>query len=207
MVARKNKTPTGILVGIILFCLIAGVLFLTLKVFSTVPIRVTPTSPEAAKSCQAKFTKMLIDETLAFNYQKTRDITFSQLEINSWLQEKLRNEQVTTIRGTLQKNRIIFSGLFRPFAGKSFARSFPFSLLRNFEKITITFRIYTRPTLRSDRVYFDLERVILGKLHIPPGLIPNFLNALDLNPFKKEVRTIKDVRITNGSLIVTVYAD
>jgi len=207
MITRKKKTPTGIIIGIILLCLIAGVLFLNLKIFSTVPIRVTPTSQEAAESCQAKFTKMLIDETLAFNYQKTRDITFSQIEINSWLQAKLRNDRVTTIRGNLQKNSIVFSGLFRPFAGKSFARSFPFSLFPNFDTISITFRIYTHPTLRSDRVYFDLERVILGKLHIPPSLIPNFLNALDLNPFKKEVRTIKDVRIAKGSLIVTVYAD
>lgn len=207
MSRRKKKTSTGMIIGVILFCLVAGVLFLTLKIFSTVPIRSISTSPEAAASCQAKFTKMLIDETLAFNYQQTRDITFSEIEINSWLQEKLLNKRVPTIRGNLQKDRIAFSGLYRPFAGKSFVHSFPFSLFRNFAEISITFRLYTRPALRSDRVYFDLERVILGKLHIPPGLMPNFLNALDLNPFKKEVRTIKQVNITDGALIVTVYAD
>jgi hypothetical protein len=32
-------------------------------------------------------------------------------------------------------------------------------------------------------------------------------NTLDLNPFEKKIRTIKEVRISDGSLLVTVYAD
>jgi hypothetical protein len=150
---------------------------------------------------------MLIDETLAFNYQKTKDITFSEKEINSWLKENVTKPSIPTIHGMLKKNKIFFTGLYRPFAGKSFVHSPPFSFFPGFEKIAISFRLYTVPTLRNDRIYFDLEKVILGELHVPPELMPNFFNALDLNPFKKEVRTIKEIRIEDGTLIVTVYAD
>ncbi|PJA76129.1 MAG: hypothetical protein CO150_03735 [Nitrospirae bacterium CG_4_9_14_3_um_filter_53_35] len=207
MPAKKKKSPLFIIFLLILLCIVSGILYISMKVFSPVKIAATDISTEAAESCQAKITKMLIDETLAFNFKKTKDISFTGMEINSWVQQKLENDRVFKVYVQLDKDRTIFSGLFNPFISKTLKGMEENFISKQLRNAKIAFRIVTKPAVRSNQIVFEPEEIFLGDLRIPPQFMPEILNDLDINPFEKQIRTIKEVHIIGGSLIVTVYAD
>ncbi|MEK6776393.1 MAG: hypothetical protein AABY87_05870 [bacterium] len=207
MIAKKKKSPLLIISLLILLCIVSGIFYISMKVFAPVKITVAEMSPEAAESCKAKITKMLIDETLAFNFKKTNDIPFTEMEINSWIHQKLENDRVFIVHVQLDKDRTIFSGLFNPFiskASRGVKENFISKPLRNAK---IAFRIVTKPSVLSNQIVFEPEEIFFGRLQIPPQFMPEILNDLDINPFEKQIRTIKEVHIIDGSLVVTVYAD
>lgn len=208
MVAKKKKSSTFIIASLLLVCLAAVIVYLAVEIFAAVKINDPETSHEAVESCRAKITKMLIDETLAFKYKNTKDIPFSELEINSWLKEKLDGKKrPVRVNVQLGKNRVTFSGHFNPFAKKRPESAGEESLFKPLQKTNIAFRIVTKPKIHSNRIFFEPITIVLGQLHVPPKLMPQLPNTLDLNPFEKKIRTLKEVRISDGSLLVTVYAD
>lgn len=204
MKTKKKRSPIFIISVLLLLCVTAGILFLAVNIFAHVEIKSVETSPEAAESCRAKITKMLIDETLAFNYQKTTDVPFSELEINSWLKEEPGHNRIIV---QLIKDRVTFSGFLNPLVKKTSEGKSDHSLFKFLEAVSIAFKIVSQPTIRSNRIVFEPETIVLGRLHIPPNLMPELPNTLNLNPFEKKIRTIKAIRIADGSLLVTVYAD
>ena len=68
MLVKKKKSSLFIISLLILLCIASGIFYISMKVFAPAKIAATDMSPEAAESCKAKITKMLIDETLAFNF-------------------------------------------------------------------------------------------------------------------------------------------
>lgn len=208
MIAKKKKSPTFIISILLLLCLAAAIVYVSMEIFSKTGFNIPETSRESAESCRAKITKMLIDETLAFKYKNTKDIPFSELEINSWLMEKLAEEKRNVrVHVQLDRGNVIFSGLFNPFKKKRPETGGEASLMQSLKIMNISFRIVTSPKIRSDRIIFEPTSIILGQLRVPPRMMPQLPNSLELNPFEKQIRTLKDIRVADGSLLVTVYAD
>ena len=207
MTVKKKKSPIVVIFILILLCIAAGVLYLSLNIFASVNITAPETSIEAADSCQSKLTKILIDETLAFKYKKTKEIPFSSLELNSWFHEKRMNGQVEKVSIHLDKDQAVFEGLFKPFAKKKFSRIGAQKQNSALQKVAIAFKIETTPNVLSNRVTFEPTSIVLGRQTIPPNLLPDLLNNLNLNPFEKKMKTTKEVRIQDDSLLITVYVD
>jgi len=207
MARRKKKISAGSIASAILLALLAAAVFLSLKIFEPVQITSPVTSPEAAEHCETKITKMLIDETLAFKFKSTEEIEFSEMEINSWLHQRLGKGVIASIHAKLLSNRMIFSGLMTPFTGKSEARAGGRDILSRIRNKPIAFRISTIPKISSDRIFFVPDEIILGELYLPPFVMPHFLDTFNLNPFRKESRVIESIRVADGSLFVTVYID
>lgn len=207
MARRKKKISAGLVAAGIFLALLAAVVFLSIKIFEPIQIASPVTSPEAAEHCETKITKMLIDETLAFKFNSTEDIQFSEEEINSWLHQRLGKGLITSIHAKLVTDRIVFAGLFDLFSGKSEASAGGHNILSRIRDKRIAFRISTIPRVDSDRIFFVPEEIVLGDLYIPPFVMPHFLDTFDLNPFRKESRVIKSIRVADGSLFVTIYVD
>ncbi len=207
MTSKKKRSPTLIVLILLFLCIVAGIFYPVIKIFTPIEITAVEVSPEAAESCQAKITKILIDETLAFNFQKTRDIAFSESEINSWLQEKRKNDRIVKVHVKLEKGRITFSGLLSPFLRKESEGRRENFLLRHLQEITVGFRIVTEPVIRADRIIFKPGQIAFGRLQLPPRFMPELPNVLHLNPFEEQIRTIKEIRVVDGSFLVTIYAD
>ncbi len=207
MIASEKKKITSKILGLVLLVLIAGIGYLTIELFATIPLSSSPVSEEAAKSCQTKLTNMLIDETLSFSHQKTHRIPFSEFEINSWLHRKYKSGRLSQVRITLEKDHAVFSGRFTPFGdfspnGKK--NGAPSSPLR---KAAVSFRIITHPVIRSQHILFQPERIFLGRIPVPAAPMPHLVNLLKLNPFEKEIRSVKAVTLSRGSLLITVDTD
>ena len=207
MLVKKKKSPLFIISLLILLCIASGIFYISMKVFAPVTIAASEISAEAAESCKAKITKMLIDETLAFNFKKTKDISFTWMEINSWIHQKLENDRVFMVHVQLDKDRTIFSGLLNPFISNASSGTEENFISKQLRNAKIAFRIITKPAVRSNQIVFEPEQIFFGRLQIPPQFMPEILNDLDINPFEKQIRTIKEVHIIDGSLVVTVYAD
>lgn len=190
-----------------LLALLAATAFLSLQIFKPIQITSPVTSAEAAEHCETKITKMLIDETLAFKFKSTEEIPFSELEINSWLHQRLGKGMITSIHAKLVNDRILFSGLLNPFNQSSQEQAGGHHILAAIREKQIGFRISTTPRIDSDRIFFVPDEIVLGRLYVPPFVMPHFLDTFDLNPFRKESRVIKSVRVADGSLFVTVYID
>lgn len=204
MAAKKKRSPIVLVFVLLLVCAAAVILYLAINILASVELRSAETTPEAAISCQTKITKMLIDETLAFNYKNTKDIPFSELELNSWLYDRLGKDRVMVEFG---KDDMTFSGIVHPLAGKKAPGRADNFLLGRLGDIRVAFRIVAKPQVRANRIVFKPERIVLGRLHVPPKLMPELPKTLNLNPFQKQVRTIKGIRVDKDSLLVTVYAD
>jgi hypothetical protein len=207
MARRKKRVPTRLILAVLLVCLITAGFFFWIKIFEPVDIPPATTSLEAAESCETKITKILIDETLAFKFKSTEEISFSELEINSWLHNNLNKGRLSSINVKLGNNRITFSGRFSPFSKPPRGKEPGKSQLEQTRNAKIAFRVITVPKIRADRIFFEPEEIVLGRLYVPPILMPNFLETLELNPFEKESRIIKSIRVADGSLFVTVFID
>jgi hypothetical protein len=210
MTRRKRRRPARILFAVLLLCLAAAVSLVGARVFATPEILLATTSAEAAGECQAKITKMLIDETLSFKFKTTEDIHFSEMELNSWLNDNLsqaQRGQVVSAQISFHRNGTTFTGLLRPFDRRPFEKSRSNSLLERIITRTVSFRVETKPTIRENQIHFEPRKITLGHLPIPPQLVPRFLEALHLNPFTGQIRTVKELRLADRSLYVTVYID
>jgi hypothetical protein len=207
MASKKKKSPTVIILILLTLCIAAGILYPVTKIFAPVEFSEVEVSQEDAESCQAKITKILIDETLAFNYQNTQDISFTEPEINAWLREKRKNGRVVKVQAQLEKDRITFSGLLSPFSMKESKGEKDIFLLRKLQNVTVAFQIVTKPIISSNRIIFEPVQISFGRLQLPLRLMPELPKALHLNPFEEQIRTIKEIRTVDGAFLLTVYAD
>ncbi|MDX1763676.1 MAG: hypothetical protein R3231_05090 [bacterium] len=207
MARRKKKIKVGLIVSAIALALLAAAAYLALQIFQPIQIVSPATRAEAAESCETKITKMLIDETLAFKFKSTEDIPFSELEINSWLHQRAGKGTISSIHAKLLKDRIVFSGTMTPFSGQSEVPGQLSRILPAIRDRRVAFKISTIPRIDSDRIFFVPDAITLGNLYVPPFVMPHFLDTFDLNPFRKESRVIKSIRVADGSLFVTIYVD
>ncbi len=210
MTRRRRKKSAWILPVVLLLCLAASISLLGVRIFSAPQISLAPTSAEAAGACQAKITKMLIDETLSFKFKTTEDIHFSEMEVNSWLNDKLKETKsgrVESAQIAFHRNGTTFTGLLRPFDRRPFEKPRTYSLLERIITRAVSFRVETKPIIRENQIYFEPRKITLGHLPLPPPLFPRFLEALHLNPFTGQIRTVKELRLAERSLFVTVYID
>ncbi len=210
MTRRGRKKLTRILIAALLLCLAVAVYLAGARVFSPPDLLLAPTSAEAASACQAKITKMLIDETLSFKFKTTEDIQFSEMEVNSWLHDRLNETEkgrVVSAQIAFHRNGTTFSGLIRPFDRRPFEHPRSNSLFERITTRAVSFRVETKPMIRENQIHFEPRQIMLGHLPVPPPLVPRFLEALNLNPFTGQIRTVKEIRLADRSLYVTVYID
>ena len=206
--ARKRKPTRLCLVFLVVLALAgaAGYLAWT-NLFAAVPLPPAAVSTQAAAACQAKITKMLIDETLAFNYQRTRDLVFDDRELTSWLRTNLANPRLRDVRVAAEGGRVIFRGRWKPFRAGERSGTLRALLGRRLSGVGAVFTIVARPRVKAERIVFEPVRITWGRITVPPGLMPDLPDALGLNPFEKRIRTIQGVRVQDHALVVTVYAD
>jgi len=204
---KKKRTIFWLVLLLILGSLAGGAYLLGVNLFAAVPLSPAAISTQAAAECQAKITKMLIDETLAFNYQKTRDLVFGEDEITSWLNRNLSDPRLREVRVEIEKGLVTFRGRFEPLLAGEKAGALRSLLSRRFAGVGMVFSVTTRPRVQTNRVVFEPLHITWGRITVPPKLMPDLPDALGLNPFEKRIRTIQGVRIEDHALVVTVYAD